>query len=161
MRLPALEFGNAGLTRLYCDSCSKPVTICYQGLDGDYCSKACLDRSDGVKVKTPELQKVKTAPHAKVKTSSLAKVKMALQAKAKTSQASVRKVKTSDRTRQRLRRRKAIRRILMEIMAGTGREPTIAEVQSRLAPLGLDASVRTVWKDLNCCRVRAPLVSLR
>lgn len=65
-----------------------------------------------MKVKTPELQKVKTAPLAKVKTS----------------QASITKVKMAGRTRQRLRRRKAIRRILAEIMAGTGREPTIAEV---------------------------------
>jgi len=153
MRLPALEFGNAGLTRLYCDSCSKPVRVCYQGINGNYCSKACLDCSDEVKVKTPEPPKVKTAVQVKVKTLEIAKVKMPLAVKVKTSQASVRKVKMAGRSRQRLRRRKAIRRILAEFSTSAGREPTIAEVRSRLAPHGLDASVRTVWKDLKILRV--------
>jgi len=47
----------------------------------------------------------------------------------------------------------AIQRIRREILKSAGREPTIAEVQSRLVPLGLAASVRTVWKDLDHCRI--------
>jgi hypothetical protein len=114
-----------------------------------------------VKVKTSEVQKVKTAVQVKVKNLEIAKVKPPLPGKVQTSRASRPKVKMAGRTRQRLRRRKAIRGILAEIMAGTGREPTIAEVQGRLAPLGLEASVRTVWKDLNYWRVRASTVRLR
>ena len=57
-------------------------------------------------------------------------------------------VKSHGRQQRRVERRAAIQPIRREILKSTGREPTIAEVQGRLVPLGLTASVRTVWKDL-------------
>ena len=64
-------------------------------------------------------------------------------------------VKIRGRKAQRMARRAAIARIRRNLLAITGREPTIAEVQWRLAPLGLNASVRTVWKELLMIRPTA------
>ena len=64
------------------------------------------------------------------------------------------KVKMLGRNERRIARRAAIKRIRNKILALTGREPTIAEVQGRLEPLGLRASVRIVWLDLNYLRTR-------
>lgn len=144
MQRLAEDFGDAQVFRLYCDCCDAPLLVCYRGLAGDYCSRRCLERSDPerLKVKTQEASKVKTPPQEKVKTAALRKVKIVL------APLSTRRVKISGREERRIARRAAIRAIRAEILLNTLREPTVAEVQARLVPLGLGASVRTVWKDL-------------
>jgi hypothetical protein len=147
---PALDFGkDSGVFRFYCDACEQPIRTCCRSRDGgDYCSRACLERHDA------ERAKVKTAPLPIVKTGEPPKVKIPLSEKVKIRQASVpdTKVKIPSRAQRRIERRAAIGRIRREILKGTGREPTIAQVQSCLSPRGLGASVRTVWKDLNYFR---------
>src|ERR1017187_7906236 len=62
MRVRALDFGeDSGITRLFCDACSKPVLPCWQGKYGEYCSRACLSRCDAERgrVKILESEKVK------------------------------------------------------------------------------------------------------
>ena len=168
MQRPALDFGDSGVVRFNCDACSKPLLVCYRGLAGDYCSQACRDRSDAErakakisqapevklapaeKVKLPLSEKVKTAPLPKVKMGELPKAKIAPPEEVKIRQTSPPdpKVKLLGRAQRQIERRAAIRSIRREILKATGREPTIAEVQSRLSPIGLAASVRTVWKDI-------------
>jgi hypothetical protein len=165
-----LEFGDSGVTRLFCDACDKLVTVCYMGRAGEYCSRACLERCDAEreKVKMQEPPKINTAGLPKVKAATLEKVKIAQPEKVKTavpekvkppmsSQAKTRhalapgeKLEIQSRNQRRIERRAAIRRIRKEILKSAGREPTILEMQSRLKPLGLGASVRTVWKDMGC-----------
>jgi hypothetical protein len=147
MLRPALDFGNSGIVRFYCDGCDKPIITGYKGKYGQYCSRACLKLYDVEKVKAPDVTKVKSEDTEKVKIES--KVKNPPSAKVKTAQApvSASKVKILTRKQKRIRRRAAIQRIRNEILVSTGREPTIAQLQEHLAPLGLWASVRTVWKD--------------
>ena len=180
MQRPALDFGDSGVVRYYCDACSKPLLVGYRGLAGDYCSKVCCDRADAErakvkmpqaetvetvgqsKVKIPLVEKVKTAEPSKVKIVPPEKVKIRqmvvpppkvkIRGEGKVKIAPPPKVKIQGRAAQRSERRAAIQSIRREMLKGTEREPTIAEVQSRLSPLGLAASVRTVWIDLSVVR---------
>ena len=47
MRVPSTEFAGAGATRHQCDNCHSPIALCFQGRDGEYCSNACLEKSEG------------------------------------------------------------------------------------------------------------------
>jgi hypothetical protein len=164
MQRPALDFGDSGVVRCYCDACSKPLIVAHRGRAGDYCSRACLEGHDAerAKVKMPQAPKVKTTPAEKVKIPLVEKVKIAPPPKVKIvppekvkispTPVPAPKVKIQGRAAQRSERRAAIQSIRREMLKDTEREPTIAEVQSRLSPLGLAASVRTVWIDLSVVR---------
>lgn len=44
MLQPAEDFGDAGIVRRFCDNpeCQRPITLCWKGRNGEYCSNKCL-----------------------------------------------------------------------------------------------------------------------
>jgi hypothetical protein len=143
MRRPALDFGNSGVVRFYCDACSKPITLCYMGSNGEYCSRACLERSDAKR----SLESVDTRYASKEVTSNGSKSpKVTVSGK-------VTESAPSTRLKRRIARRKLMKVIRSEMVSSLGREPSISEMQRELEKRGQRASHRTVWKDLT--RLRA------
>ena len=42
----AEEFEDAGVIRRFCDRCKTPITLCWKGRNGEYCSNSCLKLSE-------------------------------------------------------------------------------------------------------------------
>lgn len=154
----ALDFGDSGITRLYCDRCSKQILVCYKRTlndPGDYCSKRCLKESTNQPPIPAPMIVLENLKNKQVKTlAGPRKVKLQPR-KVKLDQppAPAQTSQLSPRGLRQVARRDAILNLYMAShQPGHHREPSLGEVETYLRAKALGASIRTVWKDLIFCR---------
>jgi len=85
MQKIAEDFGDAGIVRRFCDNpaCGRPITLCWKGRDGEYCSNKCL-KTEGVATMTTEVdvEEVETEETEKPVSGAKSKKKVPAPAKA-------------------------------------------------------------------------------
>ena len=155
MQVPAPDFGGL-LTRTKCDACGGPVYINWKSRDGkDCCSKACQARCEagGSAAEVTSPPKVSTPPKVTSPARVTAAPKVTAPSKVTRPTGTTGDVHKppSHREQQQMKRRAEICRFISEAIRQTRSQPTVRAVEAHLKQRGLEASHRTVWKDLTAC----------